>query len=118
MIFAKTAQTLFSTKEKERLTGDPADQRTPHVSDPRAEARLDRRRSRRRRGLGDSQEHHRAPHSTPHRLVPETLTLPHPRDLALANGGTAVVCGRPPASLVGDRGKEDLDEHQHDSAEL
>jgi len=28
------------------------------------------------------------------------------------------VCGRPPASLVRDRAKEDSDEHQHDSAEL
>ena len=112
MIFAKTAQTLNQTKEKERLTGGP------RVSDPRAEARLDRRRSRRRRGLGDGQEHHRAPHSIPHGLVQETLTLPHPRYLALANGGTTVVCGRPPASLVGDRAKEDSNEHQHDSAEL
>jgi len=30
----------------------------------------------------------------------------------------AVVCGRPPASLVGDRAKEDPDEHQHDKAKL
>jgi len=118
MIFAKTAQNLNQTKEKERLTGDPASQRTPHISDPRAEARLDRRRSRRRRGLGDDQEHHCAPLSLPHRLVTETLTLPNPRYLALANGGTAVVCGRPPASLVGDRAKENSDEHQHESAEL
>jgi len=110
MIFAKTTQTLIQTKEKERLTGDPANQRTPQVSDPRAEARLDHRRSRRRRGLGDGQEHHRAPHSIPHRMVPETLTLLNPRYLALANGGTAVVCGRPPASLVGDQAKEDSDE--------
>jgi len=51
-------------------------------------------------------------------MVPETLTLPNPRYLALANGGTAMVCGRPPASLVGDRTKEDMDEHQHDLAEL
>jgi len=51
-------------------------------------------------------------------LVTETLTLPHPRDLALANGGTAVVCGRQPTSLAGDRAKEDPDEHQHNSAEL
>jgi len=29
-----------------------------------------------------------------------------------------MVCGQPPASLVGDRAKEDPDEHQHDSAEL
>jgi len=29
-----------------------------------------------------------------------------------------VVCGQPPVSLVGDRAKEDPDEHQHDSAEL
>jgi len=29
-----------------------------------------------------------------------------------------VVCGRPPASLVGDRAKEDPDEHQHDKAKL
>jgi len=34
------------------------------------------------------------------------------------NGGTAVVCGQPSASLVGDRVKEDPDEHQHDSAGL
>jgi len=34
------------------------------------------------------------------------------------NGGTAVVRGRPPASLVGDRAKENPDEHQHDKAEL
>ena len=79
---------------------------------------LDRRRSRRRRGLGDGQEHHRAPHSTPRRLVLETLTLPHPRDLALANSGTAVVCGRLPASLVRDRAKEDPDEHQHDTTKF
>jgi len=118
MIFAKTTQTLNKTKEKERLTGDPAGQRTPQVSDPRVEARLDRRRSCRRRGLSDGQEQHRAPHSIPHRLVPETLTLPHPRYLALANGGTAVVCGRPSVSLVGDRVNEDSDEHQHDSTEL
>jgi len=51
-------------------------------------------------------------------LVPETLTLPPPKDLALANGGTAVVCGRPPASLVRDRAKENPDEHQHDKAKL
>ena len=104
--------------EIETDRGDPASQRTPHVSDPRAEARLDRQRSHRRRGLGDGQEHHRAPHSIPHRLVRETLTLPIPKYLALAYGGTAVVCGRPPASLVGHRAKEDLDEHQHNSAEL
>jgi len=111
MIFAKTAQTLISNKE-ERET----DTRTPRVNGPhssvtRAEARLDRRRSHQRRGLGDGQEHHRAPHSTPRRLVPETLALSHPRDLALANGSTAVVCGQPPASLVGDWAKEDPDEH-------
>ena len=64
--------------------------------------------------LGNGQGHHRAPHLTPRRLVPETLTLLHPRDLALANGGTAVVCGQPPASLVRDRAKED----PNDSAEL
>jgi len=93
-------------------------QRTLHVSDPRAEARLDCRRSRRRRGLGDGPEHHRAPHSIPQRMVPETLTLLDPRYPALANGGTAVVRGRPPASLVGDRAKESSDEHQHDLAEL
>ena len=51
-------------------------------------------------------------------MVPETLTLTNPRYLALANGGMVVVCGRPPVSLVGDRAKEDSDEHQHDSAEL
>jgi len=51
-------------------------------------------------------------------MVPETLTLPNPRYLALANDGTAVVCGRPPASLVGNLTKEDLDEHQHDLAKL
>jgi len=51
-------------------------------------------------------------------MVPETLTLPDPRYLTLANGGTAVVRGRPPASLVGDRAKENSDEHQHDLAEL
>jgi len=51
-------------------------------------------------------------------LVPETLTLPHPRDLALANGGTVVVCGQPLASLVADRAKEDPDEHQHNKAKL
>jgi len=119
MIFEKTAQTLISNKgERETDRGTTAGQRTPPVSDPRAEARLDRRRSHRRRGLGDGQEHHRAPHSTPRRLVPETLTLLHPRDLALANGGTTVVCGRPLASLVGDRTKEDPDEHQHDSVKL
>jgi len=67
--------------------------------------------------LVDGQEHHRAPHSTPRRLIPETLTLSHPRVIALANGGTAVVCGQPPASLVGDQVKEDPNEHQHDSAE-
>jgi len=86
--------------------------------DPRAKAWLDRRRSRRRRGLGDGQGHHRAPHSIPHRMVLETLTLLDPRYLALANGGTAVVRGRPPASLAGDRAKENTDEHQHDLAEL
>jgi len=43
MIFTKTAQTLIQTKEKERLTGDPTSQRTPHVIDPIAEARLDGR---------------------------------------------------------------------------
>jgi len=118
MIFAKTAQILNHIKEKGRLTGGPVGQRTPHVCDPRAEAKLDRWRSRRQRGLGDGQEHHRAPRSTPHQLVPQTLTLPHPRYLALANGGTAVVCGRPSASLIGDWAKEVLDEHQHDSTEL
>ena len=51
-------------------------------------------------------------------MVPETLTLLDPRYLALANGGTAVVRGRPPASLEGDRAKENTDEHQHDLAEL
>ena len=40
------------------------------------------------------------------------------RYFALANGGTAVVRGRPPASLAGDRAKENTDEHQHDLAEL
>jgi len=30
----------------------------------------------------------------------------------------AVVCGQPPTSLVGDRAKEDLDEHQHDTTKL
>jgi len=30
----------------------------------------------------------------------------------------AVLCGRLPASLVGDQAKEDSDEHKHDSAEL
>jgi len=79
---------------------------------------LDRQKSRRRRALSDGQGHHRAPHSLPRRLVPETLTLPHPRNLALANGGTAVVCGQPLASLVGDRAKEDPNEHQHDKANL
>jgi hypothetical protein len=98
--------------------GDPAGQRTPPVSDPRAEARLYRWSSRRQQGLVDGQEHHRVPHSTPRRLVPETLTLPDPRELALANGGMAVVCGQPPASLVGDWAKEDPDEHQHDKAKL
>jgi len=93
-------------------------QRTPHVNDPRAEARLDRRRSRRRRGLSDGQGHHRAPHSIPHRAVPETLTLLDPRYLALANGGTAVVRSRLPASLAGDRAEGKADEHQHDLAEL
>jgi len=29
-----------------------------------------------------------------------------------------MVCGRPPTSLVGDRAKEDPDEHQHDKAKL
>ena len=29
-----------------------------------------------------------------------------------------MVCGRPPASLVGDQTKEDSDEHYHDLAEL
>ena len=85
---------------------------------PRTKARLDRRKARRRRGLGDGQGHHRAPHSLSRRLVPETLTLLRPRDLALANGGTAVVRGRPPASLVGDRAKENPVKHQHDKAEL
>jgi len=118
MIFAKTAQTLNQTKEEERLTGGPASQRTPHASDPRAEARLDRRRSRRQRGLGDGQGHHRAPHFIPHRAVPETLTLVDPRYLALANGGTAGVRGRPRASLAGDRAEEKADKQQQDLAEL
>ena len=51
-------------------------------------------------------------------MVPETLTLLDSRFLALANGGTTVVHGRPPASLAGDRAKENMDEHQHDLAEL
>jgi len=51
-------------------------------------------------------------------MVPETLTLPDPRYLALANGGTAVVRGRPPASLVRDEAKESSDEHQHNLAVL
>ena len=101
-----------------RLTGGPASQRTPHASDPRAEARLDRRRSRRWQGLGDHQGHHRAPLINPHRAVPETLTLLDSRYLALANGGTAVVRGRPLASLAGDRAKENADEQQQDLAEL
>jgi len=93
IIFAKTAQTLNQTKEKERLTGGTRESTDPTVRDPIAEARLDRRRSRRRRGLGHGEEHHRAPHSIPHRMVPETLTLPDPRYLALMHGGTAVVRG-------------------------
>jgi len=51
-------------------------------------------------------------------MVPETLTLLDPRYLALANGGTAVVRGRPLMSLVGDRAKENSDDHQHNLAEL
>jgi len=51
-------------------------------------------------------------------MVPETLTLPDPSYLTLVNGGTAVVRGRPPASLVRDIAKENSDENQHDLAEL
>ena len=51
-------------------------------------------------------------------MIPETLALLRSTDLALANGGTAAVRGRPPASLVGDRVVEDLVKHQHDEAEL
>jgi len=40
------------------------------------------------------------------------------KDFALANGGTAAVRGRRPASLVGDRAVEDLVEHQHDEVKL
>jgi len=113
MIFTKTAQTLFSNRvERETHRG------TPQVNGPHTSVTREQRRDLTAGDLGDGQEYHRAPRSTPHRLVPETLTLPHPRDLALANGGTAVVCGRPSASLVRDRAKEDSDEHQHDSTEL
>jgi len=100
--FSKNSTNL-KFKQEERGT----DRETPQVNGPhpsvtlRTEARLDRRKSHRWRGLGDGQGHHRAPHSPPRRLVPKTLTLPHPRDLALAIGGTVVVCGQPPASLVG-----------------
>jgi len=81
---------------------------TPHVNGPhtsvtpRIEARLDCRIARRWRGFGDGQGHHRAPHSLPRRLVPETLALMRSKDLALTNGSTVAVRGRPPASLVGD----------------
>ena len=116
--FCKNSSNPKSNKGEREADRGTASQRTPHVRDPRAEARLDRQRSRRRRGLGDGQGHHRAPHSIPHRMIPETLTLLDPRYLALANGGTAVVRGRPPASLAGDTAKENMDEHQHDLTEL
>jgi hypothetical protein len=79
---------------------------------------LDRRKARRRRCLYDIQGYHRAPHSLPRQLVPEILTLPNPKDVALANGGTAVVRSQPPASLTGDRVVENHAEQQRDEARL
>jgi hypothetical protein len=79
---------------------------------------LDRRKARRWRGLCDGQGYHRAPHSLPHQLVPKILTLSNPKDLALTNGGTAVVRGRSLASLTGDRAVENHAEQQHDEAML
>ena len=50
--------------------------------------------------------------------MPETLTLLDSSYLALANGGTAVVRGRPPVSLAGDRAEKKADEQKQDLAEL
>jgi len=116
--FCKNSSNPKSNKgEREADRGDPW-VNGPHRQRPESRGMTWPRRSRRWRGLGHGQEHHRAPHSIPHRMVPETLTLPDPRYLALAHGGTAVVRGWPPASRVGDRAKESSDEHQHDLAEL